>query len=111
MDSSSGQVLSQKSPKDAWIEQCDFSTLEKVSGSYVADDLRDREDDLIWKIRWGDEWLYVYLLLEFQSSVNHFMAVRIGGTLYFFLSYSVLCSFLSTCNIMSTIVISGVSYA
>jgi len=67
--------------KEAWVEQCDFSTLEKVSGSYVSDDLRDREDDLIWRIRWGKEWLYVYLLLEFQSTVDHFMAVRMMGYL------------------------------
>lgn len=67
--------------KEAWVEQCDFTTLEKVSGSYVSDDLRDREDDLIWRIRWGDDWLYVYLLLEFQSTVDHFMAVRIFGYL------------------------------
>jgi predicted transposase YdaD len=67
--------------KEAWVQQCDFSTLEKVSGSYVKDDLRGCEDDLIWRIRWGNEWLYVYLLLEFQSSVDHFMAVRISGYL------------------------------
>jgi predicted transposase/invertase (TIGR01784 family) len=67
--------------KEPWIEHCDFSTLEKVSGSYVLDDLRDREDDIIWRIRYGNEWLYVYLLLEFQSSVDHFMAVRIAGYL------------------------------
>ena len=67
--------------KEPWIAQCDFSTLEKVSGSYVSDDLRDREDDLIWRIRWGDDWLYVYLLLEFQSTIDHFMAVRILGYL------------------------------
>lgn len=63
--------------KDAWVEQLDFSTLEKVSGSYVTEDLRDREDDIIWRVRWGDDWLYVYLLLEFQSSEDTYMAVRI----------------------------------
>jgi hypothetical protein len=62
---------------EAWIERVDFTTLEKVSGSYVTDDLREREDDLIWRVRWGTEWLYVYLLLEFQSTVDPFMAVRI----------------------------------
>ena len=62
---------------EAWIEQVDFTTLEKVSGSYVTDDLREREDDLIWRVRWGAKWLYVYLLLEFQSTVDRFMAVRI----------------------------------
>ena len=61
---------------EAWVSHLDFSTLEKVSGNYVADDLRDREDDIIWRVRWGDDWLYVYLLLEFQSTVDAHMAVR-----------------------------------
>ncbi len=60
-----------------WVEQIDFATLERVSGSYVTDDLREREDDIIWRVRWGKDWLYVYLLLEFQSHVDRFMAVRI----------------------------------
>jgi len=62
---------------EEWVGQLDFTTLEKVSGSYVSDDLREREDDIIWRVRWGRDWLYVYLLLEFQSSVDHHMAVRI----------------------------------
>jgi predicted transposase YdaD len=71
---------------EEWVQQLDYTTLEKVSGSYVSDDLRDREDDIIWRIRMraqtpakrraqgedktetAGEWLYVYLLLEFQSS-------------------------------------------
>ena len=32
---------------------------------------------MIWWVRWGQDWLYVYLLLEFQSTVDRFMAVRI----------------------------------
>ena len=70
--------------QEDWVELLDWGTLEKVSGSYVSDDLRDREDDVIWRIqlRKGDaaasgEWVYVYLLLEFQSSVDAHMAVRI----------------------------------
>ena len=65
--------------KEDWVSQCDFNSLEKVSGSYVSDDIRNREDDLIWRIRWGGDWIYVYLLLEFQSTSDHFMAVRILG--------------------------------
>ncbi|MFM8331072.1 MAG: Rpn family recombination-promoting nuclease/putative transposase [Candidatus Methylumidiphilus sp.] len=60
-----------------WVGGLDFSSLEKVGGSYVTDDLREREDDVIWRVRWGQEWLYVYLLLEFQSRIDPFMAVRI----------------------------------
>jgi len=62
---------------EEWIKQLDFSTLERVSGSYISDDLREREDDIVWRVRWGVEWLYVYLLIEFQSTVDRFMAVRI----------------------------------
>ncbi len=64
---------------EPWLEHCDFSTLEKMGSSYITDDIRDREDDIIWRIRYGEEWLYVYLLLEFQSGIDHFMAVRIAG--------------------------------
>jgi len=60
-----------------WVEQLDFATLEKVNRSFVSEDLRGREDDVIWRVRWGPEWLYVYLLLEFQSTVERYMAVRI----------------------------------
>ncbi len=70
---------------EAWVRELDFNTLEKVSNGFVSDDLRDREDDVIWRVRWGNGWLYVYLLLEFQSTVDAYMAVRIHtyiGLLY-----------------------------
>ena len=59
-----------------WVGQVDFSTLEKVNASYVSDDLKDREDDVVWRVKAKDRWLYVYLLLEFQSRVDRFMALR-----------------------------------
>jgi hypothetical protein len=62
---------------EPWVRDLDFSTLEKVGASGVGDDLTGREGDVIWRLRWGkDRWLYVYLLLEFQSTVDPFMAVR-----------------------------------
>ena len=69
----------------SWVQALDFSTLEKVNASYVTDDLRDRHDDVVWRVRFQEHWLYVYLLLEFQSTVDRFMAVRIlsyTGLLY-----------------------------
>jgi len=62
---------------EPWVAQVDFSTLELVNGSYVSDDLRTREDDLVWRMRLHEDWVYVYLLLEFQSSIDPFMAVRL----------------------------------
>ena len=66
---------------EPWVADIDFSTLERVSGSYVTDDLRDREDDIIWRVNIKGELVYVYILLEFQSSVDKFMAVRMMGYL------------------------------
>jgi len=63
--------------KEEWVRELDFNTLEKVSSSYVSDDIRDRHDDIIWRVKWGKSWLYVYLLLEFQSTIDRYMPVRI----------------------------------
>jgi len=76
-----------------WVPQIDYGSLEKMGGSYVTDDLREREDDIIWRVRFkpalsgveGGEWLYVYLLIEFQSRSDPWMALRIlvyTGLLY-----------------------------
>jgi predicted transposase YdaD len=51
-----------------------------VGNSFVSDDLRERHSDLIWRLRLRedeDRWVYVYLLLEFQSTSDPFMAVRL----------------------------------
>jgi predicted transposase YdaD len=48
-----------------------------VNSSFVSDTLRERHDDIIWRIRLDKKWLYLYLLIEFQSSIDDFMAVRI----------------------------------
>jgi hypothetical protein len=62
-----------------WVRQLDFSSLEKVASSFATDDLRSRHDDLVWKVRRRRDgrWVYIYLLLEFQSRDEHFMAVRV----------------------------------
>jgi predicted transposase/invertase (TIGR01784 family) len=68
--------------RESWVQTLDFSTLERVGGSFVSDDLRERHSDMIWRVRWsGPEpcWFYVYLLVEFQSTPDPFMAVRILG--------------------------------
>ncbi|HEX6903974.1 MAG TPA: Rpn family recombination-promoting nuclease/putative transposase [Thermoanaerobaculia bacterium] len=62
-----------------WVAQLDFSTLEKVPASFISTKRHKRESDIIWRLRWRgrDQWLYVYLLLEFQSKPDPFMAVRV----------------------------------
>jgi hypothetical protein len=66
--------------RESWVETLDFETLERVGTSFISDDLRERHSDMIWRLRWnGPEpgWFYLYLLLEFQSTPDPFMAVRL----------------------------------
>jgi predicted transposase YdaD len=60
-----------------WVKEIDFKTLKLVRGSFVTPELSSRESDVIWQVRWrGDGLLYVYLLIEFQSTVDPYMALR-----------------------------------
>ena len=59
------------------VELIDFSTLTIVSGNYITPNLDERHDDVVWKVSIGDTYLYLYLLLEFQSTPDLKMPVRI----------------------------------
>ena len=61
---------------DEWLQSLDYDTLEKYPGSYIADDLRGRADDVVWRVKVGASWVYLYLLIEFQSTVDKYMALR-----------------------------------
>ena len=68
-----------------WSDAVDFTTLEKLPAEYVSDDLRRRQGDLLWRVRFRERWLYVLVLLEFQSTVDPYMALRLlvyTGLLY-----------------------------
>jgi len=69
------QLLEGFAPKDL-VQLLDFSTLKLVSGSYVTPAMKQREDDLVWSVSMGDATLYLYILLEFQSTVDAAMPVR-----------------------------------
>ena len=49
---------------------------DPLSADYVSEDLRRRHGDLVWKVRFRDRWLSLMLLLEFQTTVERTMAVR-----------------------------------
>lgn len=67
--------------REDWLSRLDFSTLERVNGSFITEGLKARRNDLIWRVRWADNgeggWFYLYLLIEFQSTPDPFMAVRL----------------------------------
>ena len=82
-----------------WVERLDFSTLEQVPGHYVSAEHQQRESDLVWRLRLESDpgtedglepepgkslWFYIYILLEFQSRPDRFMAVRLLSYLSLF---------------------------
>jgi hypothetical protein len=70
-----------------WLARLDFTTLEKVSSEFITDLLEERRGDNLWRIRikGNGQWLYLLILIEFQSGSEHFMVVRMGA--YGFLAY------------------------
>ena len=80
-----------------WVERLDFATLEQMPAHYVSEEHEQRESDVVWRLRIrpdarkGDrrqpqdaEWYYVFILLEFQSAPDLFMAVRLLNYLMLF---------------------------
>ena len=69
-----------------WSDTLDFGSLNALPASYVSRDLHQRHSDLVWRIRFQDErWLYVVVVLEFRSTIDQRMAVRMltyTGLLY-----------------------------
>ena len=58
-------------------DELDFATLEALPTDRISGGLVQRQVDLLWKIRFRRGWLYLLVLLEFQSESDHFMALRI----------------------------------
>ena len=59
------------------LAELDFSTLQKLPTEYVSDELLKRHGDCVWRLRRRGEWLYLLVLLEFQSTDEPRMALRI----------------------------------
>ena len=61
-------------------EALDFATLEQLPAEYADDDLSRSRADAVWRVRFREAsagWLYLLVLLEFQSTVDRHMAARI----------------------------------
>ena len=63
---------------EAWVAQLDFGAMQRINAKFHAEGLERREGDLIYRIPYkqGPGEVYLYLLLEFQSSPDPWMAVR-----------------------------------
>ena len=60
-----------------WIHSLDFDKCEPLDKSFISEHYKETESDLIYKIQFHDREVYIYILIEFQSTVEPFMALRV----------------------------------
>ncbi len=61
---------------EPWVKDLDFEQMEMVNKSFTSDHYKETESDLIYRVRLHGRDVYIYVLLEFQSTVDNWMAVR-----------------------------------
>ncbi|NBC30848.1 MAG: Rpn family recombination-promoting nuclease/putative transposase [Spirochaetes bacterium] len=61
---------------EAFVADLDFSTLRHLEGRFVDESFAGREADAVWSVQFRGRPVYIFLLMEFQSSVDVGMPVR-----------------------------------
>lgn len=63
--------------KESWVEQIDEDDLEAVDNSFILKDYKEKECDIVYKVKLKGKQVYIYLLLELQSTVDYTMPFRL----------------------------------
>ena len=58
------------------VRELDFTGLEKLPAEYIGKRGQRRLGDCVWRLPFLDGWLYLLVLLEFQSGRDSLMALR-----------------------------------
>ena len=70
------QKLLESFVHEDFVHELDFSTLKRWDKSFIDEAFREKESDLIFSIEFKGRECYIYLLLEFQSTVDKHMPIR-----------------------------------
>ena len=62
---------------EKWVKELDFSMCETIDKSFVSEHYKKTESDIIYKVKLHDKEVYIFILIEFQSTVAPFMSLRI----------------------------------
>jgi len=61
---------------ESFTKKITIDDIELIDKSFVTDDFRQRESDIIYKVQTGKKDVYIYVLTEFQSTVDKSIPVR-----------------------------------
>ncbi|MCL2054179.1 MAG: Rpn family recombination-promoting nuclease/putative transposase [Oscillospiraceae bacterium] len=62
---------------EPWTAQIDPTQMERIDKSFITQEYRKRDSDLIYKLKLNGEDTYFYVLMELQSSVDFTMPFRL----------------------------------
>ena len=60
-----------------FLSICDLNTLQLASGSFIEEDLRSSDSDILYSLQTRHGAGYIYALIEHQSSPDKLMAFRL----------------------------------
>ena len=63
--------------QEDFIDDIDFSKLQKLGTTYILQEYEKRETDLILKLNIKGQEAYLYILIELQSNPDKFIALRV----------------------------------
>ena len=64
-----------------FLSICDLNTLQLASGSFIEEDLRSSDSDILYSLQTRHGAGYTYALIEHQSSPDKLMAFRLMQSL------------------------------
>ena len=69
---------------EAFVKELDFESLKKLDTNFVPTSERSRHADIIYEITAHGQPSYIYLFIEFQSTVDWFMPLRMARYIFEF---------------------------
>ena len=67
-----------------FVHELDFTSLKKLNTKFVPVSEQSRRADVIYEVKSRGQSAYIYLFLEFQSTVDRFMSMRMARYMFEF---------------------------
>src|SRR5574344_235651 len=61
-----------------FVKDLDFTKIKKLNTKFVSERGNQRKADLVFEVKYKESSAFIYLFLEFQSTVDRFMALRMA---------------------------------
>ena len=62
---------------EEWVKELNFDDCETLDKSFISDHYKETESDIIYRVKIRNQPVFIYVLLEFQSTVDYFMGLRV----------------------------------